>query len=62
MAKRHSSPLFDSLSSSPSIRENGALLTIDLSLLTCVDDYMIEGNGLSEEEKTDLLVQLAAGC
>ena len=43
------------------IQENTVLSTIDLSSLTCVDDYTIEGNDLDKAAQYKLLVQLS-GC
>ncbi len=40
---------------------NTELEVVDLSSLTCVDNYTIEGNDLSEDDQYDLLVQIS-GC
>ena len=49
----------ESLESSLTIRDNSDLTDVDLSSLSCVTDFTIEGNNLSEDDKYDLLVLLS---
>jgi hypothetical protein len=56
-----SAPALSSLDGSLTIQDNSDLNSVDLSALSCVSDYTIEGNDLSEDDKYDLLVMLT-GC
>ena len=53
-----SAPILDSLGSNLTIRDNPDLTDVDLSSLTCISDFTIEGNDLTEESHYDLLVAL----
>ena len=54
-----SAPILETLNGNLTIQENSDLFSVDLSSLECVDDYTIEGNDLSEDDKYDLLVLLS---
>ena len=57
-----SAPLLASLGSTLTIRDNSDLTDVELSLLTCVSDFTIEGNDLADDDHYDLLVALTSGC
>jgi hypothetical protein len=57
-----SASLLSSLGSSLTIRDNSDLTDVDFSSLTCISDFTIEGNDLSDESHYDLLVHLTSGC
>ena len=51
-----------SLGGTLTIRDNPDLTGVDLDVLTCVSDFTIEGNDLSDDDHYDLLVHLTSGC
>ena len=57
-----SAPIFDDLSGSLTIRDNGDLTSIDLTSLTCVDDYTIVGNDMDDDDVRDLLLHIISTC
>jgi hypothetical protein len=57
-----SAPLFDDLTGSLTIRDNGDLVSVDLTSLTCVDDYTVVGNDLDDDDRRDLLLHIISGC
>ena len=57
-----SAPIFDDLSGSLTIRDNGDLTSIDLTSLTCVDDYTIVGNDMDDDDVRDLLLHIISAC
>ena len=57
-----SAPVFDDLSGSLTIRDNTDLASIDLTSLTCVDDYTIVGNDMDDDDVRDLLLHIISTC
>ena len=55
-------PNFNDLAGSLTIRDNGDLASLDLSTLTCVDDYTIVGNDLDDDDRRDLLLHIISDC
>ena len=55
-------PAFYDLSGSLTIRDNGDLNDIDLTSLTCVDDFTIVGNDLDDDDARDLKLHITSAC
>ena len=55
-------PTFYDLSGSLTIRDNGDLNDVDLTSLTCVDDFTIVGNDLDDDDARDLKLHITSGC
>ena len=57
-----SAPALSYLGGNLVLQDDPSLASVDVSSLTCVSDYTIEGHGLSEDDHYDLLVQIPSGC